>query len=220
MSAAEPARSLLTFLSKFARTILCASLILAAASAAAAEASSNASTSLATTATQCNKSTLTSDEFLRTIRAIAMHGDLRDIPFIENAMQVKFSGGHPAYKGLEPNYHNISYETSLLPNANVAIRLHIHDDDKVTNSNELTFNGDYFTNCSPFSASQIEDAFGGGFTHKTLGTSSTGGEIFADVELPGVGKDGSHIHVNYVVPLTKTGADGIIPPPSIGQTKQ
>src|ERR1035437_1861058 len=75
----------------------------------------------------CKHSPITPQNFLDMFHMIAMHGDLRDAPFIEQAMHVHFAYSNP----INGNKHYMSYGV-LFPNAPINVSLRARDDQEET----------------------------------------------------------------------------------------
>jgi hypothetical protein len=173
----------------------------------------------------CRKYTLTADKFMDAFHSIAMHGDLRDIPFIEKTLQLKFDskqgGGNP---------HRMIYRADSLFSAPIYLYLDVSDDNDDKNLSNglaaLQFTGpqnvEFFQQCMHISIAQFSKKFRGEINPDTVQI-STHGHYFLHVhkQLTSVGEN-PKLGVSYnILGSGKTDVkdDSIISEPTINQLK-
>jgi hypothetical protein len=158
---------------------------------------------------ECSKSSLTGDQFLDMFYAIAMHGDLRDIPFIEKTLQVKFQSEYEL-RGGKTNIHNVLYHATSILNAPIYVTLDVSDDNDEHNLDDrsaiLRFHG--WEQCLQIPESKFQDKFGGD-NHRPRLPVSWG------KYLNGVGKNNARMLVGYVWQVNP----GFVSMPGISQMK-
>jgi hypothetical protein len=81
----------------------------------------------------CSKYSLTGEKFMELYHDIAMHGNLKDIPFIEKTLQVKFKSEYEVVSGDKPDIHDIHYQALSLLGAPININMEIIDDNDTEN---------------------------------------------------------------------------------------
>jgi hypothetical protein len=77
--------------------------------------------------TTCSNSTLTATQFVEALYAIASHGTLLDIPFIERTLHVQFVSKIVTEGGI-PNPHRKSYRADSIFGAPISVDLDVNDD--------------------------------------------------------------------------------------------
>jgi len=185
---------------QFLHAIVCALLTVASGTAWAQE------QDVSNSATHCAKSTMTREEFMEMFRAIAMHGDLTDIPFIEKTLHVKFISG-PTYHNGKPNYNRVYYLADI-PDVPIQVSINVTNN-AVDIVAEMEFQGNFFGACPGIHLSQFERALGSDFTQKFS-------DRYHDSALPGVGMNGTNIHVVYMTTSGKKD-DELVQAPGIKQ---
>jgi hypothetical protein len=197
MTAARPVKSLLLVSTRFA----CAVLFILATVGGTASALEPApkENPPASAKVDCSKAKLTGKQFLDMFHAIAMHGDLSDIPFIEKTLQMKITrtsnaGAWSVYEGGSVTDGPISVSVSVKNDGGYNL-----GSDFARADFELTLP---IIQCSPITRSQFHNYFGGGIvgssaTHgsmKSIGnelniTAANGGKIRVGARYDGRSKD-------------------------------
>lgn len=143
---------------------------------------------------RCDGITLTSEKFLDMFYAVAMHGDLADVPFIEKTLEIKLSGQTDDYQ--DKNNHHYkegSYSSRLVAYTPIDASLDFKNFDEPGTTNSpfgiMRFNVEY--GCFSTAIENLENRFNGGFN---TGFVSGGGSTKSRYKkLDGVGKNGSVI---------------------------
>jgi hypothetical protein len=165
----------------------------------------------------CGKSKLTGAQFMEMFHTIAMHGDLRDIPFIEKTLGIKFTHEHPLVAEDKRNIHQINYMAGIYGTP-IGVTMKISDDNDDQNLSDniavivFTYSND-FSKCLHITRKQFESYFGGEFVHLPSADAGNGSsdKLLKKTE----GK--AQIDVGYI--LSDDGSDERINAPSIGQLK-
>jgi hypothetical protein len=152
--------------------VVSASLLLCAGVANARE-----QTSAATPAplTQCKETSLNGDRFLEMFHAIVMHGNMRDIPFIEKTLQVKFEVTKESESA-----HRTHYSVKSILNAPIKVDLDVWDNDaKLSKGSDIAImrfgnsNHQYFFHsCLHIKQSKFKNYFGNQFGSNLISDSS------------------------------------------------
>lgn len=153
----------------------------------------------------CSKYKLTGEKFLDMFYAVATHGDLTDVPFIERTLKTKFDIKYS--EGEDSNhkrYKRAYYSSKSLSGTPINLTLSFDverepdmDFPKLTmmriNNNGYNFN--FINQCLAIPNTHFAQKFGGYFAEDD---SSDGGEATSGViTLKGIGKDASTIKVVY-----------------------
>jgi hypothetical protein len=168
-------------------------------------------------APNCKQSTFTSEKFIELFYTIAMHGDLTDIPFLENVLQVNFTHQFAVENG-KPNPHWIVYG-GVIPQAPFSVGLEVRTDrDEQLRWGwiaEMTFgdsNDQTIHDCLGIASSELAGKFEG----RPITSPLTDGAPFMSgtEQLHDVGKFGTTIRINYTYGMH----DGVIDGASIRQS--
>jgi hypothetical protein len=166
------------------------------ASPSAANASADAARTNIQPPQSCGNTTLTAERFADLFYAIASHGNLLDVDFIEQTLQVQFKASTATEGGI-PNPHRKYYVTDSIFGAPIAVSLDVNDDlaqQKVRRFiGILRFDFGRFADCLRAPLSTLSRRFNGPFVPTVIpGVSYEAG---LGVNFPGY--SGSNIHAGF-----------------------
>lgn len=148
---------------------------------------------------KCEGITLTGEKFLDMFYAIAMHGDLTDVPFIEKTLETKFEVKyHELSSQQNYNYKRAEYSTKTILGApiEVSFSFDVARDPRIVNN----FVGMLRINSGIKGFSVFECI---GLTEQQIRNKFTGPNLAPDrnsgyIPLEGVGKDNSIVNIAYM----------------------
>lgn len=157
---------------------------------------------------KCEGITLTGEKFLDMIYAIAMHGDLTDVPFIEKTLETKFEVKHSEYDGADGYvYRHTDYVGKDLFGADLNVSLKFIEYSqkprtepkrKINLSKSAMLHFEAYGQvwpCFNVTVNQFAEKFGGSFGDDFM--PADGMIITSGKYLEGVSKDGSELKVYY-----------------------
>ena len=147
---------------------------------------------------KCEGITLTGEKFLDLFHAIAMRGDLTDVPFIEKTLETKFDVKYSdGVDARQHHYKRATYNSKIFFGAPMDISLAFNVEPEPlanTKSGAIMKIEGTIWRCLAISSAQIKQKFGGTpiLFNGTIASTITMGNT-----LKGVGKNGSNIQVIY-----------------------
>ena len=149
----------------------------------------------------CSKATITGAQLLDKIHAIAMHGDLTDIPFIERTLETKFEVKHESFDvGKEKPVRRDVYSSNFLFGLPIRVSVGL----ELGREHQLDINSialmrfmdpEVFHDCLGIESSDFDAKFGKKFLRRVV--TSDLGTISASANMPNVGRDGASLYVAY-----------------------
>jgi len=202
---------------KITQTVFASFLLFTALTVVPASAQNSSLSSSQGTNSNCSQSQLTQDQFIDVVRAIAMHGDLTDVAFIEKTLQVKLMPQTLSEYEKEHYPDGRHYLVDSVLGSRMRFDLGVgfnsneHDWDKEPKENERSTLRFFvvqnaFHDCKSLTPEHFNSRFGGNFFNGPAGTlplNPQTGEMSSGGALQGgsqnfAGKDGTKMNVSYM----------------------